>query len=203
MAAGEPCPPHFSHNGKLMTTPAPTSSEPIQVVLVDADDREVGLAEKWEAHRTGVLHRAFSVFVFDDAGRVLLQRRARGKYHSGGLWTNTCCGHPLPGESVADGARRRLREEMGIDVALSPAARFTYRAELEGGMVEHEIDHVLTGAWSGSPLPDPAEVEAWRWIAPAELEREMGDDPARFTAWLPLAWREIASADGSAAREGG
>jgi isopentenyl-diphosphate delta-isomerase len=186
-----------------MTTPAPTSSEPIQVVLVDADDREVGLAEKWEAHRTGVLHRAFSVFVFDDAGRVLLQRRARGKYHSGGLWTNTCCGHPLPGESVTDGARRRLREEMGIDVALSPAARFTYRAELEGGMVEHEIDHVLTGAWSGSPLPDPAEVEAWRWIAPAELEREMGDDPARFTAWLPLAWRGIASADGSAAREGG
>lgn len=186
-----------------MTTPAPTSSEPIQVVLVDADDREVGLAEKWEAHRTGVLHRAFSVFVFDDAGRVLLQRRARGKYHSGGLWTNTCCGHPLPGESVADGARRRLREEMGIDVALSPAARFTYRAELEGGMVEHEIDHVLTGTWSGSPSPDPAEVEAWRWIAPAELEREMGDDPARFTAWLPLAWREIASAEDSAAREGG
>ena len=186
-----------------MTTPAPAASTLIQVVLVDEDDREVGLAEKWEAHRTGVLHRAFSVFVFDDAGRVLLQRRAREKYHSGGLWSNTCCGHPLPGESVADGARRRLREEMGIDVALSPAARFTYRAYLEGGMVEHEIDHVLTGMWSGSPSPDPAEVEDWRWTSPAELERELGDAPRRFTAWLPLAWREIASAEESASREGG
>lgn len=187
-----------------MTTPAPSpSTESIQVILVDEDDREVGLAEKWEAHRGGALHRAFSVFVFDAAGRVLLQRRAIGKYHSGGLWSNTCCGHPLPGESVADGARRRLREEMGIDVALSPAARFTYRAELEGGMVEHEIDHVLTGTWSGTPSPDPAEVEGWRWASPAEVEREMDDEPGRFTAWFPLAWRELAPTEGPASREGG
>ena len=167
---------------------------PVDVVLVDADDREIGRAEKLEAHRSGALHRAFSAFVFADEGRVLLQRRARTKYHSGGLWSNTCCGHPLPGEEISTAARRRLREEMGIDVALTPIARFTYRAELDGGLVEHEIDHVLVGSWSGSPAPDPAEVGEWGWIAPADLDRELRDDPGRFTAWLPLAWRELAAA---------
>src|ERR1700741_3311561 len=159
-----------------------TNSTTIDVVLVDADDQEIGRTEKLAAHRSGALHRAFSIFVFDEEGRVLLQRRACGKYHSGGLWSNTCCGHPLPDEDVAVGARRRLREEMGIDCALTPVSRFTYRAELEGGLVEHEIGHVLTGTWSGAPSPDPTEVEEWRWVAPDELETALRDDPGRFTA---------------------
>src|SRR4051812_13717578 len=175
----------------MTPTAVPAPPLPIEVVLVDADDREVGRAEKQAAHVSGALHRAFSVFVFDGEGRTLLQRRASAKYHSGGLWSNACCGHPLPGEEVAHGARRRLGEELGIDCPLQAVARFPYRAELEGGLGEHEIDHVLAGRWSGTPRPDPAEVEAWRWISPAELEAELSDDPSRFTAWLPLAWREV------------
>lgn len=173
---------------------SPKSSAPVEVVLVDADDVEVGRAEKVAAHRSGALHRAFSVFVFDKTGRVLLQRRASGKYHSGGLWSNTCCGHPLPGESVEAAAKRRLFEEMGFICDLAPVSRFIYRAELGGGMVEHEVDHVLRGTWSSTPSPNPAEVENWLWISPTELDEALRANPGRFTAWLPLAWREIAPA---------
>src|SRR5687768_17165134 len=116
-----------------------------QVILVDEWNREVGADEKLRAHESGALHRAFSVFVFDAAGRLLLQRRARSKYHSGGLWSNTACGHPRPGEGTDEAARRRLREEMGFECGLREAFVFTYRAELEGGLVEHEFDQVFVG----------------------------------------------------------
>jgi isopentenyl-diphosphate delta-isomerase len=157
------------------------------VVLVDAADRVVGAAAKLDAHRSGVLHRAFSVFVFDSQGSLLLQQRARGKYHSGGLWTNTCCGHPRPGEATAAAAARRLREEMGIACAVREAGRFVYRAEVGGGLVEHELDHVLVGRSDREPHPAPAEVAGWRRVAPRDLRIELDRMPARFTAWFPRA----------------
>lgn len=163
-----------------------------RVILVDAMDREIGSEEKLRAHLSGALHRAFSVFVFDDHDRVLLQRRAETKYHSGGLWSNTCCGHPRPGESTAAGARRRLREEMGIDCDLEARFAFTYRADLGSGLVEHELDHVFTARFAGAVCADPAEVDSWGWMPLGRLQSECAAEPARFTAWLPIALRELA-----------
>src|SRR5918997_6672888 len=125
-----------------------------QVILVDEADREVGTGSKLEAHREGALHRAFSVFVFDRRGRLLLQKRAAGKYHSGGLWSNTCCGHPRPGEATAEAARRRLREEMNFDCELRAAFEFLYRAQFTNKLIEHEYDHVFVGEFGGVFVPD-------------------------------------------------
>jgi isopentenyl-diphosphate delta-isomerase len=156
---------------------------PDLVVLVDSQDRPIGTAPKLAVHETGQLHRAFSIFLFDDQCRLLLQRRARAKYHSGGRWSNTCCGHPGPDESLLAAAGRRLREEMGIGADLRAVGAFTYRASV-GALIEHEVDHVLVGRFSGEPLPDPREVGAWRWILPAELERELALAPQRFSPWF-------------------
>ncbi|HEV7588589.1 MAG TPA: isopentenyl-diphosphate Delta-isomerase [Longimicrobium sp.] len=164
------------------------------VVLVDETDREVGLAPKLAAHVDGALHRAFSVFVLNARGEVLLQRRALGKYHSGGLWTNTCCGHPRADEPVAAAARRRLREELGFDCELHPAGTFVYRAEVGGGLVEHEFDHVFVGRHDADPIPDPAEVGEWRWQSPGAALAEAESHPERFTPWFSLAFRELGEA---------
>jgi isopentenyl-diphosphate delta-isomerase len=161
------------------------------VILVDNRDAPIGTAEKLAAHRAGRLHRAFSVFVLSPRGEVLLQRRAQGKYHSGGLWSNTCCSHPRPGESTVEAARRRLREEMGFDCDLETACSFVYRAEVGGGLVEHEYDHIFLGHWDGTPTPDPAEVEEWRWVPADELRRELRTRPGRFTYWFRVAMREL------------
>jgi isopentenyl-diphosphate Delta-isomerase len=163
-----------------------------EVVLVDERDAPLGSADKLEAHRSGTLHRAFSVFVFDGSRRLLLQRRAADKYHSGGLWANTCCSHPRPGEAVADAAHRRLREEMGFDCDLKPAGSFVYRASLGNGLTEHEYDHLLLGRFEGEPAPDPAEVSAWRFVPVPELRREMAAQPERFSAWLGPALARLA-----------
>jgi isopentenyl-diphosphate delta-isomerase len=157
-----------------------------RVVLVDESDAEVGTLEKQRAHAEGRLHRALSVFVLNAAGEMLLQRRAPAKYHSGGLWTNACCSHPRPGEPVDAAARRRLREEMGIDCALEPAFEFTYRAPVGPGLVEHEYDHVFLARYDGEPAPAPDEVDGWRWVPLAELETELADAPERFTPWFRL-----------------
>ena len=162
------------------------------VVLVDARDVACGVAEKLAAHRLGLRHRAFSVFLFDDAGRLLLQRRASTKYHSPGLWTNTCCGHPRPDETLVQGARRRLREELGIDAPLLPLLSFEYRAEVGGGLIEHEVDHVLIGRWSGEPRPDPAEASAWRWTHPASALEDARRVPELYTAWFAPALERLA-----------
>jgi isopentenyl-diphosphate delta-isomerase len=155
------------------------------VVLVDARDLAVGVAPKLEAHRTGQLHRAVSVLLFDDAGRVLLQRRAAAKYHSAGLWSNTCCGHPRPGESVASAGGRRLRDELGImGCRLTSVAAFQYRAELGNGLVEHEVDHVLIGHWNGSASPDPREVMETRWVERGLLLADLTLTPDRYTTWV-------------------
>jgi isopentenyl-diphosphate delta-isomerase len=158
-----------------------------QVILVDEQDRELGSVEKLQAHREGALHRAFSVFVFDAAGRLLLQRRAAGKYHSGGLWSNTACGHPRPGEATAAAARRRLREEMGFDCELREAFDFLYRAELAGGLVEHEFDHVFVGRFDGEPAPDAEEVEGWRRATLEELREDLRRSPDEYSYWLRVA----------------
>ena len=153
-----------------------------RVVLVDESDAEVGTLEKQRAHAEGRLHRALSVFVLNARGEMLLQRRASAKYHSGGLWTNACCSHPRPGEPVDAAARRRLREEMGIDCALEPAFAFTYRAEVGGGLVEHEYDHVFLARYDGDPAPSADEVDGWRWVP---IDRAGGRGGGRAGEALP------------------
>lgn len=165
---------------------------PELVVLLDEDGTEIGEMEKLAAHQgDGSLHRAFSVFLFDRDGRMLLHRRASSKHHFRDLWTNSCCSHPRPGESVADAGARRVREELGVEVeaaALREVGSFVYRAEDDGSdLVEHEWDHVLVGHLDGDPDPDPAEVGAWRWMDRTQVDAELADDPSRFTPWFPLA----------------
>lgn len=159
-----------------------------RVILVDRTDSPIGTEDKLRAHRLGRLHRAFSIFVFHPAGPVLLQRRAAAKYHSGGLWCNTCCSHPRPGESVGAAARRRLREEMGITCGLRPAFAFIYRAQVDGGLIEHEYDHVLIGQTTARPRTDPREVADWRWVDRAVLDRDVRARPSGYAAWFRIAW---------------
>jgi len=170
-----------------------------KVVLIDEGDADLGTGEKLAVHRSGELHRAFSVFAFNDRGELLLQRRALGKYHSGGLWTNSACGHPRPGEATADAARRRLFEELGIQSGeLVPAGVYRYRAEILD-LVENELDHLLVTTVTGEPVPDPDEVVEWRFIALEELAAWIAGSPDEFTAWFPPAWH-IASAQAPPAR---
>ena len=159
------------------------------VILVDEADNPLGECEKLAAHQNGgQLHRAFSVFVFDGQGQLMLQRRALEKYHFGGLWTNTCCSHPRPGETSLAAAQRRLTEELGFTVALTEVGSFLYRAEdATSGLTEHELDHVFFGRFDGEPIPNPAEVMDWRWQAMDEVEAELSVHPERFTPWFPLA----------------
>jgi len=161
-------------------------SEEERVILVDGNDVEQGSAEKLRAHAEGALHRAFSVFVFNHRGELLLQRRAVDKYHSGGLWSNTCCGHPRPGEETESAARRRLREEMGFECDLTRLFAFRYRLELDGGLSEHEYDHVFIGRYDGEPVPTPGEVDGWRWVPLDTVRREVKEGAERYTRWFPL-----------------
>lgn len=153
-------------------------------MLVDAHDRELGVAPKLQVHRDGRLHRAVSVVVVDRRGRLLLQRRASVKYHSAGRWANACCTHPRPRESPADAARRRLREEMGFACALQFSGTFIYHAPVGHGLVEHELDHLFVGHFDGAPRPNPAEVDDWRWVHLEELERDLAARPDAYVAWL-------------------
>lgn len=157
-----------------------------RVVLVDEDDRVIGESGKTAAHEgDGRLHRAISVFLFDDAGRVLLQRRAATKHHFRGLWANTCCSHPRPGETVLDAGERRLVEEMGIRASLSEVGVFTYKAtDAESGLVEHEVDHVLAGSYSGEPSPDPEEVDDWAWVDARTLGERLREGGSGYVPWL-------------------
>jgi len=157
-----------------------------EVLLVDSGDRVIGTEPKLAAHRSGLRHRAFSVFLFDERGATLLQSRALSKYHSGGLWSNACCGHPRAGEQTGAAAERRLFEELGLRAELRSAGRMAYRAELPGGWRENEIVHLFTGTCSADPAPDPKEVEACRWVEPAALSAEACRQPERFTAWFGI-----------------
>ena len=171
------------------------------VIVVNALDEELGHAEKLQAHRTPVLHRAFSVFVVDARGAMLLQRRAAGKYHSAGLWSNACCGHPRPGEAVVAAASRRLREEMGLECTLLRAGTVSYSIDVGGGLREDEFNHVLAGVVDGAPQPDPAEVGAWRWMAPDDLRAAWQREPDTFTPWFGVVfeqWQQWVSGSTSA-----
>ena len=155
------------------------------VVLVNSSDEAQGTAEKLRAHTEGWLHRALSVFVFDDAGRLLLQQRNPDKYHSGGLWSNTCCSHPYPDEPPLAAARRRLHEEMGFSCPLTPAFHFTYQAPVGPSLTEHEYDHVFVGTVGEVNIrPDPDEVTDWTWVSPSALREDINSHPDRYTVWF-------------------
>lgn len=157
-----------------------------EVIVVDQFDNEVGTMEKMEAHQKGVLHRAFSVLLFNSAGEILLQKRSVEKYHSGGMWTNTCCSHPLPGEEVEAAARRRLREEMGVDLQPTFSYSFVYKVELDGGLIEHELDHVFFGSFDGTPEINVNEVSEWKYVSLSDLKSDMLKHPDDYTHWFKL-----------------
>lgn len=164
-----------------------------EVILVDENDQETGTCEKLEAHREGLLHRAFSIFVFSSKGELLLQRRARTKYHSGGLWSNTCCSHPRPGEITEYAAHRRLKEEMGFDCELKEIFSFTYQVEFESSLFEHEYDHVFLGRNDSKPKCDPKEVCDWKTIRIDELRKAIQKAPDEYTYWFKFCFQEFLS----------
>lgn len=157
-----------------------------RVICVDEDDDPIGEAGKLDAHKRGLLHRAFSVFLFDDRNRLLLQRRAFGKYHSGGLWANSCCGHPRPDEPIVEAAVRRTREELGLVTDLHEGFRFRYRADLDNGLIENELVHMMFGRPAGALAPDPAEVSSLRWMSLDGLARDIASTPSAYAPWLRL-----------------
>lgn len=161
-----------------------------KVILVDAFDNEVGTMEKLEAHEKGQLHRAFSVFLYNSRGELLLQQRALHKYHSPGLWTNTCCSHPRPGETNIDAAKRRLMEEMGIECHLEYAFSFMYEQKL-GELIEHELDHVFIGTFDGKPTINPEEVADWKLISESNLKSDMLQNPEHYTIWFRLCLQRV------------
>jgi isopentenyl-diphosphate Delta-isomerase len=154
------------------------------VILVDADDVPIGTAGKLDAHRRGLKHRAISVLVSNSKSEFLLQRRSLAKYHSGGLWTNACCSHPLPDESAADAARRRLAQEMGFSCPIDPLFVFQYNTPVPGGLIENELVHVFGGRHDGPIKPDPAEVSEWKWIFYPDLIADMRMHPEAYTVWF-------------------
>jgi isopentenyl-diphosphate Delta-isomerase len=158
-----------------------------QVILVNELDEETGTSEKMEAHRKALLHRAFSVFLFNNKGEMLLQQRALGKYHSPGLWTNACCSHPRPGEPVEEAAGRRLKEELGIDANLEKAFDFIYRTEFDNGLTEYEFDHVYTGTYSGTLTPDNQEVKDYCFRSMEDIEDDLRQRPEKYTSWFKIA----------------
>lgn len=162
-----------------------------KVILVDEHDREIGTMEKMEAHRKGLLHRAFSIFVFNSEKKLLLHRRAKTKYHSEDLWTNTCCSHPRPGEDLMSAATRRLMEEMGFTCLLKEVFVFQYKAELDKDMTENEVDHVLIGEYDGEPIPNPAEVSDYAWVDLSEVIEKVKGNPEEYTYWLKQALERV------------
>ena len=161
------------------------------IIIIDQYDQMIGTMEKLAAHRVGALHRAFSIFIFNTKGELLLQQRALQKYHSGGLWTNTCCGHPRPGENTLDAAKRRLMEELGMLCELEKVFHFMYRHEFDSGLVENEYDHVLFGVSDNLPAPNPQEVDAFRYIQPDELKQDLLIRPEVYTAWLNICFEQV------------
>lgn len=159
-----------------------------EVILVDENDLPLGVMEKMEAHQKGVLHRAFSVFILNKTGEMLLQQRALGKYHSPGLWTNACCSHPNPGESTLSAAQRRLQEEMGFSCALHEIESFVYRTEFDNGLIEHEFDHIFLGEYSDLISPDKTEVEDYKWFTIEEIDNHLLVGSMNFTSWFKLAY---------------
>lgn len=170
-----------------------------QVILVNEYDQEIGQMEKMEAHEKGLLHRAFSVFIFNSEGEMLLQKRALHKYHSPGLWTNSCCSHPYPNEKVYDAANRRLSEEMGMSTDLNFAFSFQYKAEFDNGLIEHEYDHVFIGKTDQTPKLNPEEVAEFKYISIDELIQDIEINPDDYTPWFKICLNEVLNKTSSVA----
>ena len=164
-----------------------------EVILVDERDEPVGSMEKMEAHRKGILHRAFSIFIFNDRNEMLLQQRAISKYHSGGLWTNACCSHPRPAEETEDAALRRLHEELGFSTSITKIFDFTYNAAFDNGLTEHEFDHVYVGTYAGKIIPNPAEVQDYCYMKLDDVSSTILSHPHKYTAWFRIAFPKVAS----------
>ena len=162
-----------------------------EVILVDINDNELGVMEKIEAHKKALLHRAFSIFVFNDAGQMMLQRRALSKYHSPGLWTNTCCSHPRPGEKLEKATSRRIVEEMGFQTEMREVFSFIYKAPFDHGLTEHELDHVFMGIYNEEPEINHEEVAEWKWIDIDELREDVSAKPDQYTVWFKIALKEM------------
>jgi isopentenyl-diphosphate delta-isomerase len=162
-----------------------------ELILVNEDDEAIGVEEKITAHLNGALHRAFSLFIFNSGGQLLVQKRTSTKYHSKGLWSNTCCGHPRPGESIEAASRRRLREEMGFDCGVEKVFEFVYRVKLDNGFYEHEYDHVLVGKFDGTPSPNRDEVDDWDWVNLKKIRLDMQAHPDNYTYWFRISIDEL------------
>ena len=161
------------------------------LILVDENDQPQGKMEKLEVHQKGKLHRAFSVFLFNSKGELLLQQRAAEKYHSPGLWSNTCCSHPRYGEALEDAVDRRLKEELGIFTQTKLAFSFIYKIHFDNGLTEHELDHVFTGVTDDIPAPNPAEVKAWKYMSIEELQHDLKENPQLYTGWFKICFNEV------------
>ncbi|CAI8343439.1 MAG: isopentenyl-diphosphate Delta-isomerase [Flavobacteriales bacterium] len=159
-----------------------------KVILVDKNDNQVGLMPKLEAHEKGLLHRAFSVFIFNNEYKLLLQKRATSKYHSGGLWTNTCCSHPREGEDISEAANRRLFEEMGIKTSLRKVYDFIYKAELDNGLTENEFDHVFYGVYDKEPKINLEEADDYKWMDMDSLNDDINNNGGNYTVWFKIAF---------------
>ena len=157
-----------------------------QVILVDEQDNPIGLMPKLEAHQKAVLHRAFSVFIINDKGELMLQQRAKHKYHSPGLWTNTCCSHQREGESNVQAGKRRLQEEMGFTTDLREVTSFIYKAPFDNGLTEHEFDHVLLGYYEDDPVINPDEAASWKWMPLEEVKNDIDNHPDIYTVWFVI-----------------
>lgn len=157
-----------------------------KVILVNEKDEQIGLMEKIEAHEKALLHRAFSVFVFNNKNELMIQQRAHSKYHSPGLWTNTCCSHQREGESNIDAGKRRLQEEMGFTTPLKETISFIYKAPFDNGLTEHEYDHILIGYFEGEPDLNPEEVADWKWMSLEDLKEDMSKNPDIYTEWFKI-----------------
>ncbi|MFL2610927.1 MAG: isopentenyl-diphosphate Delta-isomerase [Flavobacteriaceae bacterium] len=162
-----------------------------KVILVDKEDFQLGLMPKMEAHRKGVLHRAFSVFIFNTSNSLLLQKRSKLKYHSPGLWTNTCCSHQRDGENTIEAAKRRLNEEMGFNVDIKEIFSFIYKANLKNDLIEHEFDHVLVGHTDLNPNINITEVEDWKWVDLSFLEQDLDRNPNIYTEWFKIIFKKV------------
>jgi len=161
-----------------------------QVILVDKNDNQIGLMPKMEAHEKALLHRAFSVFTFNDKGELLLQQRAADKYHSPLLWTNTCCSHQRNGETSLEAGKRRLQEEMGFTCELEEVFSFIYKAPFDNGLTEHELDHVMIGSYNENPIINPEEVESFKWMTLEEVKVDMELQPEIYTVWFTIIFNE-------------
>ena len=164
-----------------------------QVILVNEHDEETGIMEKMEAHEKALLHRAISVFIFNNKGEMLLQQRAAKKYHSAGLWTNACCSHPRPGETVLVAAQRRLNEELGFKTPLKKIFEFTYKAPFDNGLTEYEFDHVFAGTYNAEIIPNPDEVQDYRYQSMTDIEANLKMAPEQFSVWFIIAFPQIRS----------